>query len=63
MVEEGVVLAEGAGVELVTGAEELSELDLLPLSPDELEDESLLPSLLLEELSEEAFGAAEDFDG
>jgi hypothetical protein len=58
------VLALEVDVEGAAGAdEELSELDLLPLSPVELEEESLLPSLLLEELSEEAFGAADDFDG
>jgi hypothetical protein len=57
-------LDEGAGAELAAGVdEELSELDLLPPSAEELDEESLLPSLLLEEVSEEAFGAAEDFDG
>jgi hypothetical protein len=58
------VLEEEAGVELAAGVDEgLSELDLLPLSPEELDEESLLPSLLLEEPSEEALGAADDFDG
>jgi hypothetical protein len=58
------VLEEEAGVELAAGVDEgLSELDLLPLSPEELDEESLPPSLLLEELSEEALGAADDFDG
>ncbi len=65
MVEEGVVLVLDAAVEAAAGAdEELSELDLPLLSPEELEEESLPPSLLLDELSEEdAFGAADDFDG
>ncbi len=54
------MVAEAAGVEGAAGAdEELSELDLLPLSPEE---EPLPASLSLEELSEEDFGAAEDFD-
>lgn len=60
------MLDEDAGVEAAAGAdEELSvpELDFVPLSPDEGDDESLPPSLLLEEFSEEAFGAADDFDG
>jgi hypothetical protein len=63
LVEEGA-LGEDAGVEAAAGVDaELSELDLLPPSPEELEEESLPPSLLLEELSEETVGAADDFDG
>jgi hypothetical protein len=67
--EEDAVLAGDAGVEFVAGVdEELSdpELDFAAPSPDEADDESLLPSLELEEPSFEppsSFGGAEDFDG
>jgi len=67
-VEEAAVLAEEDGVEVVGADEELSEpeLDFVPPSPDEADDESLLPSLAPEELSLDPpsdFGAADDFDG
>jgi hypothetical protein len=65
---------DDAGAGLAAGAdEELSELDLDPLSLDEAEDESLPPSLLLEVPSfvdapsfdppSAVFGAAEDLEG
>jgi len=65
---------EDAGIELGEGAdEELSDpaLDFAPLSPEEVEEESLPPSLELEAPSFEElslvppsdFGAADDFEG
>lgn len=60
------MLAEDADVEAAAGADEEpsdAELDFVPPSLDEADDESLLLSLLSAELSEEAFGAADDFDG
>ena len=69
MLEEDAVLEEDAGVELVAGADEAlsdPELDFAAPSAEEADDESLLPSLELEEPSFEppsGFGAPEDFDG
>jgi hypothetical protein len=69
LLEEDAVPEEDAGVELAAGVdEELSDpkLDFNTPSVEEADDESLLPSLELEEPSFELpsdFGAAEDFDG
>jgi hypothetical protein len=59
------VLDEEAGAELAAGADDdPSELDFDPPSPEDVEEESLLPSILLavslERLSEEEFDAEGD---
>jgi len=66
LLEVGVVLEGDPGAELAAGVEEelsAAELDFVPPSAEEADDESLLPSLDPELAAPSDFGAADDFDG